>query len=656
MSSVSLRAETGRASRTLLDEREWLIADGLGGFAMGTVSGIPTRKYHALLVSAQSPPVDRVVLLHDVVARLLPDDGPPIELSLFAFDDHGSVHLHPGSESRRPEFEFNAEAGTARWTWDVPEVSGRVRRTLVRHDAEPRATIEFEWPEGVRFEARPIASPRSMHEVHEPLAVHEDPAADGRGVRVRRGHWEVELAAEHASFVPSPDWWRGFRYEHEIDRGFHAVEDLFTPGYFESDRGRMTITARDPRAAASSPTRAARQRQHLEAIGRPADPAVRRLVQAADAFVVKRDEHASIIAGYPWFADWGRDSMISLPGLLLVTGRFDEALGVLRAFGENLNPEGGLIPNRFADDGSGPLYNTADASLWFLHAACAYRDASGDRAGYARFLEPACESIVRGYLAGQPGNIGVDDDGLVFAGDETTQLTWMDAERDGTVFTPRHGKPVELSALWHHGLLSMAGSADEPRAAELRALADRTGQSFRSRFFDASLGWCVDCIGPDGPIAELRPNQLFAVSLAHSPLERAHQRSLVDACIEALWTARGVRTLAPTDPAYIARYAGPIVERDAAYHQGTAWPWLLGAMTEGLLRANEWSDDSRQRARDFIRPMLDELDGPCEGQLFEVYDGGDGEAPQRPGGCPAQAWSVAEVLRVALLIDRPGAG
>jgi predicted glycogen debranching enzyme len=393
-----------------------------------------------------------------------------------------------------------------------------------------------------------------------------------------------------------------------------------------------------------------------------------KLVAAAEDFVVRRgagpEAGTSIIAGYPWFSDWGRDSAISLPGLLLSTRRFTEARQVLETFAKNR--KNGLIPNLFNDRTGEAEYNTVDASLWFLHAACEYRRASGDRAGFDGPIRAACLEIIDAYTRGTDYGIRMDPaDGLIAAGDETSQLTWMDAKRDGVVFTPRHGKAVEINALWHHGLVSLAEVVekdDAKRAAEMRLIAGTVATSFRAKFWNSAKNCCHDVLlpGPKGawkPDTRLRPNQVFAASLRHSPLEPERRRHVVAFLKGRLLTPMGLRTLEPVDPGYKPRYRGTMWDRDAAYHNGTVWPWLLGPYAEAVLRAGEFSTSARLEALGVLRPLIARLDRESLGQLPEVFDADDSpEDPRRPGGCVAQAWSVAETLRVLLMALTPAAG
>jgi predicted glycogen debranching enzyme len=406
--------------------------------------------------------------------------------------------------------------------------------------------------------------------------------------------------------------------------------------------------------------------------------AIAALAAASDAFVVARAspgtgelDQTSIIAGYPWFADWGRDTSVSLPGLMLATGRLDEAKRTLLAFASHRR--NGIVPNVFNDRTGEPEYNTVDASLWFILGACAFRKATvkGDRAAWDGHLAPACLDIVSCYRRGTDFNIAMDpQDKLITAGTSATQLTWMDARRDGVTFTPRHGKAIEINALWHAALCELGEAirdTDAAMGASLRDLAAAVGKSIRTLFWNERMGCLYDCLAPsDGgspgwtPTQDVRPNQLFAVSLAPSPLTIEQQRGVLTVVRERLLTPYGVRTLDPADPNYRGRYEGNLFERDRAYHNGTAWPWLLGPYAEAVLRVGGFTDAARREARGVLEPILAEMSisptrgGPrgCVGQIAEIYDG---NAPQRPQGCPAQAWSVAEVLRVTLMAAGPAA-
>jgi predicted glycogen debranching enzyme len=719
----------GPANADALNATEWLLTGGQGGFAMGTAAGTPTRRYHGWLVASLKPPVRRIVALHSCVERLevrARGQGAPrvIELSAHRFDGSdatGTGLADLGRFTRDP-------LGGCSWEYERDGV--RVVRSLAIARGKNAACVRYEVTGLVQGEAatlvvRPLVALRDFH------SLMRHPGRDGlfrveasSAGSVIRGWWGdgpvlALTGREQCAFTRDEQWWWNFRYERERERGQDFLEDLFSPGEFRVDVsgagvwelgagvGRPGGMADEPGSFASI---AASVREHRVAIAtnaaggaaKAAAVALETLACAADDFVVTSEPvrpqlaggRTTVIAGYPWFADWGRDTLISLPGLMLATGRHAEALDTLSTFAAHVR--GGLVPNRFDDFTGLPHYNTADASLWFVHAACEYLSATGDRAGFERALKPACMAIISAYQHGtsvpddrethgeraESGGapIAMDPaDGLIYAGSPTTQLTWMDAKRDGVVFTPRYGKPVELSALWHHALRALAeGLApagrtkftptpeDRAKAADLRTLADRVASSFRARFYIDRLGYCADCLVPavgNGPskwtsATELRPNQVFGVSLEYSPLLPEQQRSVVAAIGRVLVTPLGLRTLDPMAPGYRGRFRGSLTELDAAYHNGTAWPYLLGPYAEAVLRAGAFSAESRRRARGVLAPLVAELtrvssgagDLVCLGQLPEVVDGDDAPgAPQRAGGCPAQAWSVAECLRVLRL-------
>jgi predicted glycogen debranching enzyme len=497
------------------------------------------------------------------------------------------------------------------------------------------------------------------------------------------------------NFARDDEWWSNFFYVREQERGQDAMEHLYSPGVFvfplhgskpdghvcevQMFAGEVAPAVMDVDALRTSEharlgTLASAALKPMNGADAKTRDAVAALAAATDQFVVRRangdmDAHGvpaltSIIAGYPWFSDWGRDTCISLPGLLLSTGRFAEALGSLRAFAALRRR--GLIPNCF-DNGSGtPEYNTVDASLWFIVTCCRYLEASGDREGFNLHLRQACLDIVDAYRTGTDYGIRMDDrDGLIIAGNATTQLTWMDAKRDGVVFTPRFGKPVEISALWYAGLMMLEAALekDQPKTArELAQLASKTAKGFE-QFWDASRGCLFDCLVAAGASwtgsAEMRPNQLFAVSLPYSALSRERQKGVVSVCERDLLTPFGLRTLAAGSPKYRPRFEGPLFERDGAYHNGTVWPWLLGPFCEAYLRVSDFSVDAKRRVRGWLTPLIDETLATATTaragvvlpvrQVAEVYDADDGATPRRPDGCMAQAWSAAELLRVLQL-------
>lgn len=710
---------------------EWLLTNGLGGFASGTALGVNTRRYHGLLVAATRPPVGRIMTVNAIADRLVPArvaPGAPSDaeraLTLFHFEHTERVRTHAALQ------RFEREVGCA-WFYTLaigPERVRVVKRLVMvrdRNAAVLRYEIEREpgTHDDLRLELRPLVSLRDFHGLvrlegdltatadhGDPLPGHDALPAETRGFACETvtGGFIIQAGAHTARIRASSNTntpgvraeasalaWRNLYYEREAARGLDASEDLFSPGVIACTlpAGARTVTVEVSIAADVEPVppyaEAERaERAHLEALmaktagARPRTASLDRLACASDAYVVRRrsmgdagspdrEPGTSIIAGYPWFSDWGRDTMIALPGLLLATGRLAEAGRVLETFAAFRRD--GIIPNHFDDQTDEPMYNTVDAPLWFVAACCAYRDApgAGEDAStrFARTLAPACLDVLRAYERGTriPGRhsagarIAMDpEDALIAAGDERTQLTWMDAQRDGVTFTPRHGKPVEIQALWHHALRALADAIaerDADEAARLRALADRAGASLREKFWNDRLACLADGLTPDErgtwrTIEDVRPNQVFAVSLAHSALTPEQQLGVVRVARERLWTPRGVRTLAPGLPAYRPRFRGPLFELDGAYHNGTAWPWLAGPLAEAWWRAHDRTNDARAEARAMLEPLIEQLDADCPGAIAEVFDAeGDALEPQRAGGCFAQAWSVAEVLRVRALLD-----
>ncbi|MEC9374432.1 MAG: amylo-alpha-1,6-glucosidase [Planctomycetota bacterium] len=659
---------------------EWLLTNGSGAFSMGSVLGPATRRYHALLVAATAPPVGRVVVLSAVAKQLrLGDrDGEAIDLSTFRFQ---GAPLHPAGWRHLERFERDLQC---RWTWRVE--GWRVLRELTLWPGENTVTIRYavETAQGGSLRLTPLVRMQDFHALlrHDHGKPFDGAPLPPGGCVVESTGLRLELRASSGSFLPHSDWWRNFRYDREAERGQDFIEDLFSPGAFEialpggsfdvTLEARLQVGASKP-STHRSPARLLEERStRLERAlsdltrGRPRlaeIPETAALVQAADDFIVERrvDGAASrtVLAGYPWFSDWGRDTVIALPGLMLTTRRFDDAKMTLSTFARHV--QRGLIPNLFDDATGAAHYNTVDAALWFVHAACAYHDSSGDREFFDETLAPACLAILEHYRDGTDFEIAMDPaDGLIRAGSRETQLTWMDAARDGVIFTPRFGKPVEINALWIHGLQSMAAAlvaTDAARATELESLADRAGASFRRLFWIPEEQRLHDCLMPgDGgawtPSRHIRPNQIFAASLEYSPLSLEQRRGVVNCVREHLLTRHGLRTLAPREFSYRPRFEGDMFSRDAAYHNGTVWPWLIGAYIEALLRVEGFSDAAKAEARQVIRPLLDSLASGCLGQIAEVYDGDDSaERPQREGGCPAQAWSVAELLRSLALIE-----
>ncbi len=626
-------------------QTEWLLTDGLGGFAMGTALGVNTRRYHALLIAATKPPVGRIVALHSLIEQLVIDEET-IDLSTQQFGDDDD--LHPEGW-RSLEGLSQDPGGEYVWTYKISDVQVERRLKIERRKAIIRYVVSgLDKPAILRI--RPFTPMRDFHSVMtEAAGPCEVLAEDEHWVKIARGDDILALSCE-GLWRRETQWWRTFSYREDRARGQEALEDVWSPGVFEFEiKPRSGPWTCELHAEMNSQSTDVTREMPLAL-----HPPQKRLEWAAEQFVVQRAASTgwftTVIAGYPWFGDWGRDTMIALPGLLLCTKRFAQARSALLMFAHHLRR--GLMPNVFNDYGKGAAHNTVDASLWFVHVVREYILASGD--DEVDELLDACRSILFAYRNGTDFDIHQDEDGLITAGDAESQLTWMDAKRNGVVFTPRHGKPVEINALWYNAMMSFAElTPDDKERIGWRESAERTGRAIQERFWWDDLQCLHDVLrSTDGkwmPDWKLRPNQIFAVSLPYSPLTNEQRIRVVGAVRDRLLTPYGLRTLDPADPGYCGRYEGGLMQRDAAYHNGTVWPWLIGAYCEAVLRVGNFSDDAKNEVRETISPLLLELDRSCLNQIAEIYDG---DEPQRPSGCPAQAWSVAEVLRILrLLID-----
>lgn len=666
-------------------EREWILTNGAGSFAMGTLPGVNTRRYHGLLVAATHPPVGRILAVNQLFERLVlsdpahPEMDQTLEFTAFHFrDPSGYDHFSPRGDFRLVKFEKGLDV---RWTYRWGDVV--FQRTLSLAWKQAAATVSYRIT-GLKSQdlqprlfVSPMVSLRDFHHIckryYQPLmeVSHEDNL-----VAIRSDQRHVFLHAPGSTFTQSEEWWYDIFYQIEQERGSDCREDLFMPGWFEWNAGDQDqldgsisfgIT---PDLARTHHTSEARRValtpmfEHLDASPvrerRIMDTALRRqLVIAADDFVVDRTirgkKLSTILAGYPWFADWGRDTFIALPGLLLETGRYEEAAKTLLTFSHAMRR--GLVPNRFDDyDDQRAHYNTVDGSLWFVISALRYLDRSGDRDLWKQELAPACGRVLDSYLHGTDGPIQADDDGLIMAGNHATQLTWMDAKCNNVIFTPRFGKAVEINALWYQALVGMARQMEEidwNASVLYRDLASKVVESFIRVFWNQEAGYLHDTVWRDDhghwhADLSLRPNQIFAAAFEDSPLPREMRLAVTQKVRDKLLTPVGLRTLPTDDSRYHGHYFGDGYQRDEAYHQGVVWPWLIGGYAEAVLRAGEFSKQSREEAIDAISGLLEFMDDQGIGQLHEIHEG---NLPHRPVGCPAQAWSVAEVLRIARLIE-----
>jgi len=629
--------------------REWLVTNGIGGYASSTIIGTNTRRYHGLLVASFPPPLERQVLLAKVDEELIVGS----EVYLLGANEYHDGTIHPCGyrflKSFRlnlgiPTFEYRAGGVTlVKQIW-LEHGKGTVYVLYSLQDA----------PCEVGLRIRPFCTFRGYH--HDGWRTKQGEfvalTQDGQ-VIVESAHAPYSLkmlASPSGEFELGDDCHRSFLYRAERDRGFDCLEDLYTPGVFvvhlsPGESAGLAATCerqgpdRDIEAAFS------RELARRRAIVRGERNSFRRkLLLAADQFVINLPDHGSrskrraILAGYHWFTDWGRDTMIGLPGLLLSTGRFSEAREILLRYIEWA--DGGMIPNRFTDEGSAE-YNTADATLWYFQALHAYVTASGDHEILHR-LFPRLQEVMDWHFRGTRFGIRVDSsDGLLFAGRDGSQVTWMDACVDGCPVTPRIGKPVEINALWFNALSLMSFWAQQLGKVDRYASAVAECKAgFRRKFWYGRGRYLYDVIdGPTGKDSSLRPNQIMAVSLPHSPLGPGRRKAVVDAVERALLTPYGLRSLSPDDPEYIGIYQGGPAERDRAYHQGTVWPWLLGQFADAHYRVyRDWD-----RIAGLLKPFRRHLADAGIGSISEIFDG---DRPHDPKGCIAQAWSTAEILRI----------
>jgi glycogen debranching enzyme len=584
---------------------EWLETNGTGAFAMGTVACVSTRRYHSLLTASLKPPVERFVLFSRV--------DETVDLAGDAFE-LGACQ-YPGAVAPQGYQYLESFVSEPCATWRYALSGESIEKQVYLVPGRQAVVLRYRASCAATLRVRPFLAYRDYHSIgHQ----RED---------VRRGLPELEFRCE-GSFTDEPHWYNNIEYLEELERGLDFREDLFTPGVWTLplQKGEwVSICASIDGADACDPP------------GAKADP-----------FVVRRaDGKPTIIAGYPWFTDWGRDTMIALPGLLITPGRLDEAREILECFLGHLN--NGVIPNRFPDSGEAPEYNTADATLWMFQAMRQWLAAGGQKTFLEKKFYPAAKEIITWHRRGTWFGIGVDPgDGLLSAGTPGTQLTWMDAKVGDWVVTPRHGKPVEINALWHGALCSMAEWAlevgDAAGVAEYGAAAARVRDSFRAKFWNPLSECLYDVLTPDGPVRKIRPNQIFAVSLPYGLLDRAQQQAVVRAVSTRLLTPVGLRTLDPLDPEYQSRYEGGPVDRDGAYHQGTVWPWLMGPFIDAYFTAFGRTPESIEFCSNLVRGLEAESSRHgCLGSIAEIYDA---DEPRYPRGCPAQAWSVAELARV----------
>ena len=624
---------------------EWLETNGLGGWAGSTIANAHTRRYHGLLVAALNPPGNRMVMLSKL-EETLQFGGTSYDLGCNQYPGVmapcGQQYIEKFSLLPFPTWQYRA--GPIALEKQIGAIHGE-NTTIIQYRLAAA-------PGPVEFLLRPLVAVRDYHGLqHANNNVRrEAPFAQGMlTVQAYDGTPPFYISVPGATFDYAPYWYYHFQYREEQARGLDFEEDLFSHGAL-----RVTLqpgqslgvivsldapAGRDPAALLAA--EAARRDALVQQSGFTGE-VERQLVRAADQFVVRRGENSrTIIAGYHWFSDWGRDTMIALPGICLATRRFDEARDILREFARAENQ--GQLPNNFPDHGEAPAYNTADAALWFFVAVRAYWKATHDEAFVKTEILPVLEDIIAWHDKGTRYHIHCDDDGLLFAGEPGVQLTWMDAKVGDWVVTPRTGKPVEINALWYNALAILAdlrGQFDLPGADDLAARALAVKDRFVETFWNTKTGYLFDVVHDGDKDDSLRPNQLLALSLPHELLPESQALRVLKAVEQKLLTPVGLRSLAPGAPGYRPRYEGNVHSRDGAYHQGTVWGWLLGPYITALVRLRGAA--GKERARNLVDNLAQRLGEAGLGTLSEIYDG---DIPNTPRGCIAQAWSVGEILR-----------
>jgi predicted glycogen debranching enzyme len=635
---------------------EWIEADGRGGFASGTVSGARTRRYHALLLTATTPPAGRMVMVNGFDAWVETAQGAfAISSQRYAPDV-----VHPDGASRIESFTCDP---WPRWRYRIADdliieqelfvprgessvmISWRIVAGIA--DAGPGSPIP-----ATTLKVRPFLSGRDFHSTHhENGAFRFDPQQDGERVT-----WSLYdgvpavTARGNGSYHHEPAWYRNFLYTEELARGLDATEDLASPGFFQfslSHRPAVLLLSAEGDALNHLENIEARYAQVRQTEQCRRESFVSPLERAADAYLVKRGEGKTLIAGYPWFGDWGRDTFIALRGICIASGRLEDARDILVEWAGTVSQ--GMLPNRFPDHGEQPEFNSVDASLWYVIAVNDYLQAAQAHPGltedcHTEKLRAAVEAILAGYAAGTRFGIRADEDGLLAAGEFGQQLTWMDARVDGREITPRIGKPVEIQALWLNALAIGAQFS-----ARWQPLFEKGRAAFEARFWNEHAGYLADVIDCNHRAGEIdltfRPNQIFAVGgLPLALLSDDRARRVVDAVEMLLLTPVGLRSLAPGERGYTAHYGGSVAQRDGSYHQGTVWPWLIGPFVEAWVRVRGGTAAAKEEARTrFLARFGRHLKEAGLGHVSEICDA---EPPHTPRGCPFQAWSLGEILRL----------
>ncbi len=634
--------------------REWLETNGIGGFASSTISGVHTRRYHGLLIAATAPPLGRLLLFSKFKETLI-INGNRCELSTNQYPNT----IYPEGYKYLKSFRL---APFPIWTFEINGIEIEKKVFMVYGEN----TVICQWSKNtadsgqrtadnkqIELELKPLVAFRDYHHLRrEDNDFNQNFNVAENQVSIQPYERMPELFFAHnAQTIEKSGFWYGdFEYAIEKERGFDFQEDLFQPFglKFDLSKTATVIVSTEPQNISDVETfenKEIERREELIKTAEAKDAFFRQLVLAADQFIVSRSAGKTIIAGYPWFSDWGRDTMIALNGLTLATNRPEIAKSILLEFSNYISE--GMLPNRFPDEGETPEYNTVDATLWYFEAIRAYVEKTDDYDFVRENLYEKLVNIILWHLFGTRYNIHVSDDGLLYAGEENSQLTWMDGKVGDTVFTPRIGKPVEIQALWYNALCIMADFADnfsdQADGEKYLQMADKAKQNFNDEFWNEDEECLFDVVDGEQKDASIRPNQIFAVSLPNTMLSIGKAQKIVQKVEAELLTPFGLRSLSPKDFRYCPIYTGTPFERDSAYHEGTVWAWLIGAFIDAYRKVNANGQQTENRIEEILENFKTHLTEAGIGQVSEIFDG---DAPHKPRGCIAQAWSVAEILRV----------
>ncbi len=624
---------------------EWLETNGLGGWSSSSIIHAHTRRYHGLLVAATDPPAQRTVLLSKLDETIIVDEKR-MELGCNLYNGdivspNGNKYLKSFTKELFPEWMYEAEGV-------------QIKKAIAMLHDENTVVILYDVIKAEKpftLELLPLMAARFYHSLqHARPQMHWDTDFEN-GIFHNKPDGELNLFINvpGSSYEHTPRWFNNFKYSVEEYRGLDFTEDLFNHGVFsvelkEGGSLGIIISTENPEGRNAKELLVKEEKRRNALLKeQPDDETVQQLILAADQFIVKRGENLkTVIAGYHWFTDWGRDTMISLPGLTLSTGRFEDAKKIIAAFAQSVSM--GMLPNRFQDNNEPPEYNNVDGTLWYFIAVYKYLQSTNDKKFVLKEILPVLKEIIDWHFKGTRYNIHADEDGLLYAGEEGQQLTWMDARIGTWVVTPRRGKPVEIQALWYNVLKIFAEllilNKQKQDAAIIEAAATKAKQSFDKTFWYSAGNYLYDVIDENGkPDSSLRPNQLFAISLPHALVEGEKAAAILKIVEEKLYTPVGLRSLPADDEHYIQKYGGDQWHRDSSYHEGTVWSWLLGAYVDALIKVKSQKSKVKKVMEDFKY----HLNEGCIGSVSEIFDAA---APHHPRGCIAQAWGVAEVLRV----------